>query len=236
MPGPAYQPKEASLCLKFEQKLHREWYNNAVCGRRFVNHYKLLAWMAKTDTNETGKNVGRLLRELHQLRTNKPLFYDSSIKIATSENPALLVFGILLELGHGNLIHAFRNANIIDKHLESAPLYYEDLEHELEKDHLAAAEIEGIIRDFDVKRWSFNPVTINYDMSRSLRGGQWVLPFLKKESINDKGGTAEVYQVLIQEDYINAALRDAIKKSRFHDKDLGWVSRVVCALPCLFTA
>ncbi|EXJ79744.1 serine/threonine protein kinase [Capronia epimyces CBS 606.96] len=202
--------------------LLNEWYHDAACGRQFVNYFKLLDWMTKTDTNEKGKNVARLLRELHQLKAQKPLFFDSSVKIATEEDFALRVFGILLELDRGDFIHAFSRANIVDKHLAVAPQCYVHLAQELNNEGLSALEAKDLIEDFDHKRWSFIPVTISYNMSRSLHDGQWVLPFLKKERINGKGGTADVYQVLVQEYFIDPVLRDAIKKSRFHDKDYGW--------------
>ncbi|EXJ80449.1 serine/threonine protein kinase [Capronia coronata CBS 617.96] len=229
MAGPSTQPEVESVCRRFQNKLLTEWYHEAACGRYFVDISKLLAWMVETDTNQgrkanqETKNVGRLLRELHHRKAHKPMFYDSSDTIAS----ALLVFGILLELGHGDLIHVFRRANIVDQHLLSAPHFYPNVLDELQKDELlrdslSPTKVKAIIDDFDRKRWSYTPVTINYKMSMSLHGGNRVLPFLRKESINGKGGTAEVYQILIHEDYVNDAMRKAIIESRFYDKDLGW--------------
>ncbi|KAL2405854.1 hypothetical protein ABEF95_000368 [Exophiala dermatitidis] len=215
-------PETQPTCEIFRQKLSGMWYHSEACGRKFLDHTKLVEWMTATEPNGEVKNVARILRELRHQRKDELFSGPRSRTITTGKNKSILVLSILLEMGCGDLIVTFREANIVDSALAHAPYYEQHLFPKLKTALGSEEEADSFMKEFYQRRWSFIPVCIDYNMSPTLQSGDHVLPFLKKESINTKGGTAEVYQVLIKEDYIGDNMRRAIEKSKFYDKDFGW--------------
>ncbi|KAI0186993.1 hypothetical protein EV127DRAFT_410763 [Xylaria flabelliformis] len=58
-------------------------------------------------------------------------------------------------------------------------------------------------------------------MDLNLNDGQRVLPFCRMQRINDKGATADLYEVTVQEDFITGSLHDVIKDTIYDDKPFG---------------
>lgn len=222
----------------FQEKLSGDWKRKAACGRHYIDTDKLLAWLNRVDTDEQVANSVQLLRKVYSAskRQNKfPTFVPSARSISAGDDCALLVFSILLKINHGDLVDLFQKTKIVDKNLSSAGYYYRELEDELERNHIRNAP--KIVSDFEETKWSFCPAPIKHCMRSQFHGGKWVLPFCKRERINEKGGTAELWQISIQEDVIPQELRDAMSGSRFKDKDFGWVSKVVdIPMSCLADA
>jgi hypothetical protein len=224
MAGPASSLSSPNLCQTFQEKLARHWKHRAACGRHYIDRAKLIAWMNRVDTDEAMTNAGRLIGEVYCGSRRVP-FLPSAKSISTDDDDrSLLVFSILLELGRGDLVDLFQKAKIIDNNLESSEYYYDDLRADLKRNHIHDAD--GVVDDFERAKWSFCPAVIKHGMRSKFHRGKWVLPFCKRERINEKGGTAELWQILIQEDFVHKELRDAINRSRVHDREFGWVSEV----------
>ncbi|KAM7190951.1 hypothetical protein V8F33_009184 [Rhypophila sp. PSN 637] len=95
-----------------------------------------------------------------------------------------------------------------------------DLSNELESSGL---EYPGdIVEQFDQERWAFCPAKIEdmLDHTRAFYGGQWILPFCKKEHIN-QGGTARVDRVLVQQDLVPQELKNRLEGCEFTDNEFG---------------
>jgi hypothetical protein len=215
-------PSSLDLRQTFKEKLAKEWSRKAACGRRYIDINKLIEWMNRLEIGETVRNSGRLLREVYSGSHRNVVFPPSAQSISTGENRSLLVFSILLELERGNLVDLFQKAKILDNSLAIAKYYHDDLRNELKQNHIHDGD--KVIQDFERAKWSFCPVVIKHSMRTMFHGGEWVLPFCKRERINEKGGTAELWQILVQEDVVSKDLRDAISSSRVKDREFGWVS------------
>jgi hypothetical protein len=56
-----------------------------------------------------------------------------------------------------------------------------------------------------------------------------VIPICRKEKINNKGGTAPLWQIEVPEEFVGPRLRDVIPSARFFDlnDNGGWVCRSI---------
>lgn len=182
----------------------------------------------KLETPELMTNAARLLRAVYA-NDHRQMFQEmSSNRISVGDNRCLLVFSMLLELGHGDLIDIFQKVGIVDKSLASSDYHYGQLRHEFERYHIP--NIGKIIDGVEKNKWSFCPAPIWPYAQKIFGGGRWVLPFCKRERINEKGGTANLWQVLVREEFVPPNLRATISGSKLRDKTFGWVwlSRFHC--------
>ena len=200
----------------FKWKLEKEWKQKAICGRQYVLVDRLRAWMTSTEEGQQTSNVGLLLQAVY--RENPRYFIQPVESPSISDN--LLVFAILLDNDLGDLIHHFKRAPITDKLLPLPELSYQGLQYWLKDDVAYARRVQEI---FDRERWAFCPVAIGPDMERTYFTAHSILPFCRQQAINEKGGTAQVHQVLIQEDFVSPELRVAMKDSRFENPEFGAV-------------
>ena len=194
----------------FKQKLEKEWKHTAVCGRQFVLTHKLKEWMNTKDHPDHPTNAGRLLTAVYSD------YSKNHIQPVDSEDIThyLLVFAILLQNDLGSLVHHFTAARIDDSRLPW-PLTFQGLRE------LGDSELESVEEIFDQDRWAYCPVKIQSDMKKTSIDARSIMPFCRKQEINGKGGTAQVFQVLIQEHFISPDLQDMITDSRIEDDELG---------------
>lgn len=208
------------LCETFKDLLKNQWTQTAVCGSRFVNVKGLTRWMERRDTNKPIANAGLLLVEVYQAEFF-PLRTDD---ILNGRDRCILVFSILLELDYGHLIDTFRRAHVVDSNLSLPISYFKDKDLQASLERRGVPDAGRLIEKFtDIKR-SYCPVEIEKGMSESLLRGDYVLPFCKRKEVNDKGSTAQVYQILVPEDLVGEKLKEAISESRIVDKEFGPVS------------
>jgi hypothetical protein len=213
--------RAADILQTFRTKLDTEWKREAVPERTYILTSALTAWMLRQDTAEPMTNAARLLHAVYKNHARVQFQYMTSDKISQASDRCLLVFAALLELGHGDLIDIFQHSQILDNFLSLPAYNYEELRHRLQ--YAGVRNVDGIIHSFDKNRWAYCPAPIKLNMQSTFPGGHWVLPFCKREAINEKGGTAELSQVLIQEDLVPGDLREVIRGSRLKDKQFGWV-------------
>ena len=214
----------SNLLSEFRQKLAGSWRQNTACGRYYIKTDKLQKWMVSIAPGSNATNLKRLLDEVWRSQARRiSIFRPSATAISTGEERTIIVFSILLAIGHGYLVDVFRQANIIDNILTyvSEEHNYQPLAGELRRH--GVSEVDTIINHFKKKKWSFCPVILKRDLHGDYRGCGWVLPYCKRELIHE-GGTAEVFQVLVHEDYLSSDLKEILKASIVEDGNLGQVS------------
>jgi hypothetical protein len=231
MAGPASSFTGRDLCEIFKDKLANEWKREAACGAEYkniqfyINTESLTKWMLRQDTDKRSTHAALLLLESYHRNhreTFQPAFSNS---IFTGPDRCILVFSILLTLDKGDLVSVFRQAKIVDKNLEFADTFYEELKYDLGMKGVNDAD--RIITEFEKAKWSYCPAPIRMDMQEKFHGGKWILPFCRRQSVNTKGGTAEVYQVCLQEDLVPDDMKKKIWRSKHVDKKYGVVSTLL---------
>lgn len=209
MADPRASPHNATL-HEFKEVL-RDCTVEAVCGRPCIQVSKLIRWL-ESDAQPGVSRVEILLDYAYRNRRSPtpPLRADDVCK---GEDSCALVFSILLELDHGELIDLFENRGLCDKRL---PIPLSDLK-DLRDHGFPYAE------DFNRKQWAFCPANFDYH-SRNYHSDR-IIPICKREEINDKGGTARLWQIAVQEEFVKPNLRDRVPNSKFHDERFGCVSQ-----------
>ena len=180
--------------------------------------------MERTETDEHNSNAGRLLRGAEEKARHRLTFprFDTH-SLIKGEGQCLLVFSILLFIGRGDLIDLFRSAKIVDQNLETSSHYYKELRDELNQNNIAG--VDSIIADFEREKWPFCPAKLKLNMEEKYHGGQYILPYVRRKKIN-KGGTAVVSKVTIQEDMVPEELRKELSQSVSEDPQFGRVSSI----------
>lgn len=194
----------------------------AACGRSYVLVSKLRLWL-KSNVPSGGENrtqASRLLAYAYRSWDNKPSLPITPEALTDSHNECLLIFCILLELDRGHLIHRFCRRNRLDKHL---PIPLQSLRDTAAK--ISSSNLNELADGFNNLQWKYCPAIFDMGMGREFQEEQ-VLPFCKKEAINEKGATAQLWQVEIPEEFVGLKLRAVLKNGKYDDPndDFGPVS------------
>jgi hypothetical protein len=208
----------------FEAKLN-DCTTRAICGRTYIRTAKFTKWLrSKIGPGSITTQATRLLHAAyhHRIQPGLPI---SSEQISAGEHGCLLVFSILLELHLGHLVHHFQRQDIVDKHL---PIDLRSLQAKIwlmDREDLPNAE--SLPERFEKAQWRYCPAIfdlgVGWDHPRNK-----IIPICKKEQINDKGGTARLWQIAVQKEFVGHRLREAVSNSMFHDtkNNLGEVSLI----------
>ncbi len=182
------------------------------------------AWMLAERTRGDGikaSNVGILLSMVY----SKTDGFDRARP--ESMHSSLIVFAILLRLGHGHLIHIFQQ-HIQDNNIGEI-LSTEHLLHVLRQSGVSS--VRRLLVDFDREKWAFTPASLEDIVTRNKTfvGSRWVMPFCKRRSVGE-GNIAAVEGVLVQEDLVPGSLKERLSRLdpqrgyEFLDEDFGLVS------------
>jgi hypothetical protein len=201
-------------------------------GRPYIRTKPLLEWMRATEGPNGGvhrlTNTERLLRALYQ---GKPSWPITKEKICGSgDDRCALVFSILLEIGHGELIDKAQKKDIVDHKIPISLSELKEQFREIDPTHGV-----NIAQQFNQAQWKFRPVTLRWEMDKEYQG-EHILPFVRKQEIG-KGGQARVFSVMVQEDYVDSALRGRLcmdENTFFDDVDFGPVCYVIAAITYLY--
>lgn len=204
--------RKPEILKTFEQKLQTEWIQSPTCSKQYVLTQRLKAWMGMKEPGQKSTNVARLLQAVYSDHRNHLTQPVDSKHIKNH----LLVFAILLQGGMGDLVHSFVSARITDDQLQY-DISYSGLQD------LYGADIKRVQEVFDQDRWMFCPVEVSPGMSKTVYHLDHVVPICYKKKVNGKGGTAQVFQIWIQEDFIPDSLRSTMQNSRVDGTIFGTV-------------
>jgi hypothetical protein len=217
----------------FKSKLSGEWKRQAARNCHFYHVNALREWMNQREKSEGNPaeltNADRLLRTIEDKAPNRRAFPVDAHLIFHGEDQCILVFSILMEQGRGELIDVFRKANIFDRNLgyvESTSVFHQQLREKLQQIHVPDAEIDLITKDFESKKWAYCAPSLELHMDKNFETGEIILPYCKCERVNEKGGTASVFQVSVQKEFIHQDLQMVLEKSIYKDSKYGDVRPV----------
>ncbi|GAP90375.1 putative serine threonine protein kinase [Rosellinia necatrix] len=206
-----------NILNSFNDYMRNQWTGKAVTGRQYIRTRQMVKWMEASESSDASTNGGRLLDEVCQ--ANNPISKFPAVKWEyLSGRPHWVVeFGLLTILGYGHLIEIFRRHEI---RYDVSPWDTDNIREKLRGHINNDGRLEIFMLDFERRRWEFNPVQFELGMDKALHE-QCVLPFCARSRINHKGATASLWEIAVEEDFIEESLRDAIKGSRYKHKDFG---------------
>jgi hypothetical protein len=219
--------KQVPLCNHPPESDHDvHQYCDAAKQHTFYNTVKMERWL-RSKTNNGQTNMEQLLVEVAPIKLRQMPFEDMEIKL---EGPkcCVRVFGLLLSLDAGNLIQFFRRAEVFDNNLLEKDLAPKSsqrkalIERLVEKAKLSEDKAQKLITKFEHKRWQF-PEAFEFDMEQDF-DHKYRLPFVTREKIGN-GGTASVFQVLVQKDFLSEELQRRLGSS-FNYSKFGQVSKI----------
>lgn len=211
------QPHVGDIVATYRTKLKDEWTYQAYCGREYVLVPELKRWMLATESGYPENNATRLLRAVHR--------GDAWLAVVQGIlDCALIVFGILLAdetNDAGYAIYDFHDLKIDDRLLSWG------LDQVLDKLSTRRPELTHIILTFKKRRWAFCPLILDIDMGIDCSFAEQILPFCERQKVNGKGGTADVWQVLIKEALVSDRLKQRLKHAAIIDRTHGDVSKTL---------
>ena len=234
MSGYPQQEEDSPTLNEFKHRLQHEWTRSVACQnecdppescscqRHIVHVDALKAWWTRQASE--GTNQTKLLRMLDEMQLPKHrTFPFNAQKLFTGDHSCLRIFSLLLKQGRGHLVDRFFDAGMSDIYLDRNDV---DLRlHDSLVDIAHRDQRDDVIRSFHQDKWAHCPLELSLDMGRNLQGTKTIPPFCHKIKLGDKGGTASIYWVAIQEDLISDdKLRNAIHDSLYEDEDFGMVS------------
>lgn len=198
------------------------------CEPAYILTEKLKTWLkSKTGSgrNETTQ-VERLLDATYS-SSGRP-GADVSLPVTIEEfcsgqNCSLLVFSILLELRYGHLVDLFQPEGIVDRNI---PVKYLDALKDQVKDISEQHGIPDLAERFYEMQWRFCAAQLRL-RDRQNYVPNHIIPIIDRQEISKKkGATAEVYQIIIPEEFVEDRLREFVPASRFDNPEdnLGPVS------------
>ncbi|KAK7977786.1 hypothetical protein PG988_005276 [Apiospora saccharicola] len=194
------------------------------CTKSFYNTAGIVCWMRlKTGQSEQTNAVALLNAALDSIRhmRNEP-GRPKAGGLDKGDRHCYIVFAILLYLDFGHLIHTFQRFGITDGALQNQRL--PDLDGLKEELQSYVPDADTLISKFDDARFMFQhvPIDLNMSMVCSDRGrGRWISPYCKRQLINNKGGTAQVWQVSMQDKILSPGLKKRLGRSEFDDPEFG---------------
>jgi hypothetical protein len=185
----------------------------AACGRSYVLVAKLTRWLRRNVQNNSGAKSTQGSRLLWAAYYNRNIFLPITWEqLSGGEDCSLLVFSILLELKKGWLVHSFQSRDIVDRHL---PIDLRSLRARISS--MRVSNADDLAVNFDAKQWKFCPAKFDLHKSKEGYNKNIIIPICKKQEIK-KGGTAQLWQIAVQEEFVGPKLREAVKDSWFDDE------------------
>ena len=200
--------KPEAIVQEFEGKLN-EYTRTAACKRRFVHVERLLDWLRSPDESHVS-HANHLLHVAYSKRTS---FLPIAIeKFQPGDDCCLLVFCILHMINCENKIDVFVRRRNIDRLL---PLRWDSVQDTF---RAAGVENQDLPSRFYELQYLFCPAKFEMH-GDDVWGEEVVIPICTKNSIK-KGGTAELWQISVPEEFVGPSLRNIASGSRF-DNNLG---------------
>jgi len=197
------------------------------CGRPYIQTESFTRWLRSRAPKTSSKIYADLLLAAAFRKSPMQMI---NVEQLTGSQCCLVVFSILFQFGRGDLIPLFIRRKIGDGKL---PIPLLELKEILQDERRQASDrgSQSHLRDmgdtdiaeaFNKRQWAFCAATFD-DQSSHDHGKDDVVPICRKTLITDKGGTAVLWRVAAQEEFVGQKLRDLSKRTRFKDPDFGWV-------------
>jgi len=188
-------------------------------GRPYVRPSRLYEWwQGETTFNE--QPTTQATRLLHHVYRNWSAHSHSVTMTRDTlfgNNPCIIIFSILLEIGWGDLIHRFRNFEKFDK---SLPFRKSDLESYIRematRPHRLRRRIpnpDDVSAKFFEAQWKFCPV--KFTGEEQDISSHSIIPIHRKELITEKGGTAKLFQIEVLSEFVVGNLREAAENFKY---------------------
>lgn len=188
----------------------------AVCGRSYVRILKLTQWLnSKVRSEGWEPTQVRLLLDYAYSRRDRPTHPITKEQLCDSKDGCLLIFCILLELDRGDLIDKVWRQDKTDNDL---PIDLRALRETFEE--LDVPDSDKVAADFDKQQWKYCAAKLDLNKGRQYPESK-IMPFHRREEINKKGGTAQLWQIEVLEEFVGPSLREAVKESRYDPMDDG---------------
>lgn len=190
--------------------------NSCQCLRHVIHIAELKRWWK-----------GSLQQVLHEMGIKSPQIFPVEPSLFSGEDSCLSVYSLLLKQDRGHLIERFYQCGMTDKRLEMISSVVDEtrLRDDL-TEVVSRDEVDRITTDFQRERWAYCPLELRLNMDRHLQSTKIIPPFCQKIKLGEKGGTASIYWVTVQENYISdQGLKDAVEKSLYYDTEYKWVSK-----------
>ncbi|KAK8134175.1 hypothetical protein PG984_006187 [Apiospora sp. TS-2023a] len=199
-------------------------WNTYCCTKAFYDSDKTVTWMLLSNGQSEQTNAAALLNaalDSYPYMINEPSRPKAS-DLGKGGRNCYIVFAILLNLNHGFVIHIFQRFGITDANLRNELLPSIDaLKHSLQD---FVRDVDKLINNFDDMRFMFQRVSMDLNMSEvylDSQQGRWVSPFCRRKLINTKGGTAQVWEVSVQDELLSSDLKERLKRSEYEDPAYG---------------
>lgn len=200
--------------------------NTYCCTKAFYDTDKIVDWMLLRNGQSEQTNAAALLSAAQD---NYPYYRHEPSRPKASDlgkggRDCYIVFAILLNLNHGFMIHTFQRFGITDGNLRNETLPSLDALKLNLQGHVQ--DVDKLISDFDNMRFMFQRVSMDLNMSAvylDSQQGRWISPFCRRKLINNKGGTAQVWEVSVQDKLLSPELKERLKRSEYEDPTYGKV-------------
>ncbi|KAF7505103.1 hypothetical protein GJ744_001243 [Endocarpon pusillum] len=202
------------------------------CGRDYIRFAKLSEWLQSTTATSPHVNqVDRLLEAAYR-EQNAPALPISRSQICDENRCCLRVFCILLKMNAGHLVHLLRRRNIVDSKLPIDLFSLHNSFDQLKEDSFriwGSTEAKTLADLFNEYQWAFCPVKFDLLQDEDYDKNH-VIPIYHKEIINDKGLTASLWQIVVQEEFVGPSLREQTSHLKCPDPEDSSASCYIFAL------
>lgn len=201
----------------------------AVCGRHFILVDKLQKWLRTTLDPEGTTHADLLLHVAFGSRKLPGPPVDSNALLA-GDSCCLLIFCILHQIGSVKALPFFSRSGNVDRLLPLRPDSVRvTFQAACKDDRELQAKSSSLIGEFLKRQFRYSPAKFNLHQGADWDDEDAVVPICEKNSINKKGGTAELWQIAVPEEFVGHTLRYISSGSRFNvnagkDTEPEWVS------------
>ena len=215
--APTEEPEKELILQTYLEKIRSYTIEN-VDGQQYILTSSLVDWLV-AKANPIASHLDILLDYVYAQNFMVPI---NTVKVSVGSQKCLLVFSILLELGHGYLIDKFQQHNLTDDRLPFALAQLEDTMAKME-----LIGVDWLARKFSEKQWAYLPMHFEYGAS-FVCPPQRIVPIHQRQRINDKGGIATLWRVVILEAFVDHDLRQVASNARYNESSdfLGYVSTI----------
>ena len=195
---------------------------DALHGKQFVLISRLKEWFSSRTTPSSSTQLQKLLWKVYhehlKISPGLPINEDSISR------DSLLIFSILLDVDHGDLIQKFRKHSWVDSKL---PFHKPELVlwlHDHEIPTRKREDQESLAERFLSTQWKYSVLPFQLGDEKT-HPQQCILPICQRQTINKKGATADLWEIEVPEEFVGDTLRESVQNSKYaSQKGYGTVS------------